>query len=186
METTFDLRNGKTLNKKVISFDGTLLSESFLKPLFGIYDKYKVGIGIKAGKAENSNKKLDISTISDNVKLKLTNKRSVFILVEETIIYYPTKENSELNPEISPINITKYYFQRIWSDKHITLFQSKGKNIDNLIRNRHTVDNHGFTDYRDIDGFYIDASIYGMIGVKYTNMKWDGNAIVKDIIFNEV
>jgi hypothetical protein len=24
METTFDLRNGKTLNKKVISFDGTL------------------------------------------------------------------------------------------------------------------------------------------------------------------
>jgi hypothetical protein len=35
-----------------------------LKPLFGIYDKYKVGIGIKAGKAENSKKKLDISTIS--------------------------------------------------------------------------------------------------------------------------
>jgi hypothetical protein len=38
----------KNTQKKVISFDGTLLSESFLKPLFGIYDKYKVGIGIKA------------------------------------------------------------------------------------------------------------------------------------------
>jgi hypothetical protein len=73
----------------------------------------------------------------------------------------------------------------MWSDKHITLFHSKGKNIDNLIRNRYTADNHGFTDYRDIDGFYIDASTYGMIGVKYTNkMEWKCDS--KDIIFNEV
>jgi hypothetical protein len=40
-----------------------LLSESFLKPLFGIYDKYKVGIGIK-GKSGKFKEKLDISTIS--------------------------------------------------------------------------------------------------------------------------
>jgi hypothetical protein len=34
-----------------------------LKPLFGIYDKYKVGIGIK-GKSGKFKEKLDISTIS--------------------------------------------------------------------------------------------------------------------------
>jgi hypothetical protein len=75
METTFDLRNGKTLNKKkVISFDGTL-SESFLKPLFHIYDKYKVGIGIK-GKSGKFKEKIRYINYFDN-KTKLTNKRSV-------------------------------------------------------------------------------------------------------------
>jgi hypothetical protein len=54
-----------------------LLSESFLKPLFGIYDKYKVGIGIK-GKSGKFKEKIRYINYFDNVKLKLTNKRSVF------------------------------------------------------------------------------------------------------------
>lgn len=45
MEQTFNLRNGKTLNRKTISYDGTLLSESNLKPLFGIYDKARSFLG---------------------------------------------------------------------------------------------------------------------------------------------
>jgi hypothetical protein len=63
----------KTLNKKVISFDGTFI-RIFLKPIWYIYDKYSRN-WIK-GKSGKFKEKLDISTISDNVKLKLT-KRSV-------------------------------------------------------------------------------------------------------------
>jgi hypothetical protein len=62
METTFDLRNGKHSIRKVISFDGTFI-RIFLKPLFGIYDKYKVGIELKREKRKIQ-RKLDISTIS--------------------------------------------------------------------------------------------------------------------------
>ena len=50
---TFDLRNGKTLNKKTISFDGTLLTESTLKPLFGLYDKSLRDYINKKGYEEN-------------------------------------------------------------------------------------------------------------------------------------
>jgi hypothetical protein len=61
METTFDLRNGKHSIRKLYH-SMVPLSESSWN-LYLVYMKYKVGMELK-GKAENSKKKLDISTIS--------------------------------------------------------------------------------------------------------------------------
>jgi hypothetical protein len=190
MESTFDLRNGETLNKKVISFDDTLLSESFLKPLFGIYDKYRGFLGSKMIQLPNmSYKEIDTSTISDNIKLKLTNKRAMFIFVEETIIEYPTKDNSIQKPKTK----IKYYFHRIYSDKDIKYLQSKGNNkgLDNLIRNSKTsLDSNRFSTYYTVDGFYVNGASNGMSVGKtlrdYINIKYDENTVVKNIIYSEI
>jgi hypothetical protein len=190
MESTFDLRNGKTLNKKVISFDGTLLSESFLKPLFGIYNKYRGFLDSKMIQMSNmSYKKIDVSEISDNIKLKLTNKRAMFIFLEETIIEYPTKDN----PIQTPKTRINYRHHRIYSDKDIRYLQSKGNNkgLDNLIRNSKTsLDVNRFSTYYIVDGFYVNGASNGMASGKtlrdYINVKYDENTVVKDIIYNEL
>ena len=120
MTMKFDLREGKTLNRKTISFDGTLLAESTLKPLFGLYDKYRGYLSIKMEEAENKQVKIDLSTIPNNVKLALSNKRSLFILVEETIVSYPFKDN----PIQTPKTKLRYYFHRVYSDKEIKEFEN--------------------------------------------------------------
>jgi hypothetical protein len=81
-------------------------------------------------------------------------------------IYYPTKENSELNPEISPstsrniifkecglINILHYFIVKV--KILTTLYET---DIQQIIMDLQTTVT--LTDF-------IDASTYGMIGVKY-------------------
>jgi len=199
MTMTFDFRNGKTLNRKTISFDGTLLAESTLKPLFGLYDKYRGSLGFKMEEAENKQVKIDLSTISNDVKLTLTNKRALFILVEETIVAYPLKDN----PIQTPKTKLRYYFHRVYSDKEIKEFENSpaykrtGKGLSNLIKNQHTsLDDNRFPTYYIIDGFYQNGASNGMPAGKtlkdymynddeyYSNI--NENVVVKDIIFSEV
>jgi len=190
---TFDFRNGKTLNRKTISFDGTLLAESTLKPLFGLYDKYRGSLGFKMEAAENKQVKIDLSTISNDVKLSLTNKRALFILVEETIVAYPLKDNP-----VTPKTKLRYYFHRVYSDKEIKEFENSpaykrtGKGLSNLITNQHTsLDDNRFPTYYIIDGFYQNGASNGMPAGKalrdYINKpRYEENVVVKDIIFSEV
>ena len=165
MTMTFDFRNGKPLNRKTISFDGTLLAESTLKPLFGLYDKYRGYLGFKMEEAENKQVKIDLSNISNDVKLTLTNKRALFILVEETIVAYPLKDN----PIQTPKTKLRYYFHRVYSDKEIKEFENSpaykrtGKGLSNLIKNQHNVYQILVTDndldvgqtYGDLNGSFI-------------------------------
>jgi len=190
---TFDFRNGKTLNRKTISFDGTLLAESTLKPLFGLYDKYRGSLGFKMEAAENKQVKIDLSTISNDVKLSLTNKRALFILVEETIVAYPLKDNP-----VTPKTKLRYYFHRVYSDKEIKEFENSpaykktGRGLSNLITNQHTsLDDNRFPTYYIIDGFYQNGASNGMPAGKalrdYINKpRYEENVVVKDIIFSEV
>jgi hypothetical protein len=190
---TFDFRNGKTLNRKTISFDGTLLAESNLKPLFGLYDKYRGSLGFKMETAENKQVKIDLSTISNDVKLALTNKRALFILVEETIVAYPLKDNTG-----TPKTKLRYYFHRVYSDKEIKEFENSpaykrtGKGLSNLIQNQHTsLDDNRFPTYYIIDGFYQNGASNGMPAGKslrdYINKpRYEENIVVKDIIFSEI
>jgi len=193
MTMTFDFRNGKTLNRKTISFDGTLLAESTLKPLFGLYDKYRGSLGFKMEAAENKQVKIDLSTISNDVKLSLTNKRALFILVEETIVAYPLKDNP-----VTPKTKLRYYFHRVYSDKEIKEFENSpaykktGRGLSNLITNQHTsLDDNRFPTYYIIDGFYQNGASNGMPAGKalrdYINKpRYEENVVVKDIIFSEV
>ena len=194
MTMTFDLREGKTLNRKTISFDGTLLAESTLKPLFGLYDKYRGYLGIKMEEAENKQVKIDLSTIPNNVKLALSNKRSLFILVEETIVSYPFKDN----PIQTPKTKLRYYFHRVYSDKEIkefensTAYKKTGKGLSNEIKNQQTsLKDNRFPTYYIIDGFYLNGASNGMPDGKslqdYINKPgYEDNIVVKDIIFSEV
>lgn len=190
---TFDLRNGKTLNKKTISFDGTLLEESTLKPLFGLYDKYRGYISSKIENSEKNQVKIDLSDIRDNIKLNLNNKRALFILVEENIIIYPIKDNNQ-----TPKTKLRYYFHRVYSNKEIKEFENSTAykktriGLTNEIKNKHTsLDDNRFSTYYIIDGFYQRGASNGMPTGKtlrdYINQKgYEENIVVKDIIFNEV
>jgi hypothetical protein len=153
MEKTFDLRNGKTLNRKSVSFDGTLLSESTLVPLFGVKARFFLG-GLSEN-SEYSKVKIDLSVIPDSMKLSLTNKRLCYIFVEETVTNYSSKSDSTTT-------FFRYNFHRIYNDNDIIKIQRCGNNMDfdNLIRNEVTkLSDNKFITYYIVNGFYTSGAV---------------------------